>query len=92
MLLRGVLPVKLTLAATCCTMYALYLLSSSSCLMICIRPMSKHTARQGQLGSTNPSLPSYLAKEYLTRYNAHRPCRVTEIRVYSRLETGLQSV
>ena len=37
-----------------------HLLSSSSCLIICIRPISKHTARQGQLGSTYPSRPSYL--------------------------------
>ena len=36
------------------------ILSSSSCLMICIRPISKHTAKHGQFGSTNPSLPSYL--------------------------------
>lgn len=36
------------------------LLSSSSCLIICMRPTSKHTARQGQFGSTYPSLPSYL--------------------------------
>lgn len=48
-----------------------HLLSSSSCLIICIRPISKHTARQGQLGSTYPSRPSYLeiGKNYFKKIN-----------------------
>ena len=36
--------------------------------MICIRPISKHTAKHGQFGSTNPSLPSYLKLEVVASH------------------------